>query len=86
MLVEAMHELKTVCATDVEAEEGGKFPELDDPPTIIWFCPVCGKMDHNRTEKALATPEHVPMRGVDIGNCKGKMLWYKRVDSRHLTL
>jgi ribosomal protein L37AE/L43A len=47
-------------------------------PTTIWYCPTCGKTDHDGADEALASPEHVPHRGVDIGTCKGCMYKYVR--------
>ncbi len=39
-----------------------------------WYCPICKKFDLADVKESLAAPEHVPHRGVDIGNCKGKMI------------
>ena len=39
-----------------------------------WYCPVCNKFDLVDVKEAMASPEHVPHRGYDIGSCKGIMI------------
>ncbi len=39
-----------------------------------WYCPKCKKFDLADVKRAMASPEHVPHRGVDIGNCTGEMI------------
>jgi len=39
-----------------------------------WHCSICGKWDSPKISKPMATPEHRPYRGVDIGTCKGTMI------------
>lgn len=39
----------------------------------LFFCPVCYKFDFPSGEP-LAKPEHIPYRGIDVGECKGKMI------------
>ena len=46
----------------------------EEKTITIWECEVCGKSDRSDVKEALAKPEHVPYRGVDIGICKGKMI------------
>ena len=40
-----------------------------------WYCPTCGKWDSPRVSEPMAAPEHQPYRGVDIGTCKGTMIF-----------
>ena len=39
-----------------------------------WYCPICNKFDLANVKEVMASPEHVPHRGVDIGNCSGVMI------------
>jgi len=39
-----------------------------------WYCPKCKKFDLADVKEPLASPNHVPHRGVDIGNCDGVMI------------
>ena len=50
-----------------------------------WACRVCGKTDWADDEKAGASPEHIPMRGIDIGKCPGVMvpLFSESSDAAH---
>jgi hypothetical protein len=41
---------------------------------IAWACRTCNKIDWVDSKEQLAQPEHVSYRGVDIGNCVGKMV------------
>lgn len=41
---------------------------------IAWYCPVCKKFDLASIKEAMAFPEHVPHRGVDIGSCRGTII------------
>ena len=51
-----------------------------------WYCPVCKKFDLADVEKPLATPEHIPYRGIDIGECKGKIIpLYPKENAKELT-
>lgn len=53
--------------------------------TYAWYCTTCKKFDVASEKEALATPEHVPHRGIDIGECKGEMIpLYSKVDLRQL--
>ncbi len=47
--------------------------KMPTEPTY-WFCPTCGKWDSPRVSKPMATPEHRPYRGIDLGTCKGTMI------------
>ena len=51
---------------------------MNKAPETLWYCVVCGKVDHCNTEEALASPEYVPHRGVDIRTCKGTFVRYVR--------
>ena len=39
-----------------------------------WACKKCGKFDWYDSAKNLASPEHVPHRGADIGTCGVQMI------------
>lgn len=41
---------------------------------VAWGCRTCNKVDWVDDKETKAAPEHVPHRGVDIGDCKGKMV------------
>ena len=47
--------------------------KIPSQPTI-WFCPVCGKYDTPESKEPMATPEHRPYRGIDVGDCEGDMI------------
>ena len=49
--------------------------EVKIPRTpTYWYCPTCGKWDSPRVSEPMATPEHQPYRGVDVGTCEGIMI------------
>jgi hypothetical protein len=37
----------------------------------IWACPVCKKWDTSIHKEPMAKPEHIPYRGIDLGECPG---------------
>ena len=39
-----------------------------------WYCPKCKKFDLADVKENLASPEHVPHRGFDIGDCEEEMI------------
>lgn len=47
--------------------------KIPSRPTY-WYCPTCGKWDSPRVTAAMASPEHVSHRSIDIGTCKGTMI------------
>ena len=47
---------------------------MSDNKPIAWGCKTCNKFDWADTKEQLAFPEHVAHRGVDIGDCEGKMI------------
>jgi hypothetical protein len=50
---------------------------------VAWGCKTCNKIDWVDSKEALAKPEHIPHRGVDIGSCKGKMIkLYEKVEEK----
>lgn len=50
---------------------------------IAWGCKTCKKFDWVESDEQLAKPEHVSMRGVDIGDCNGKMIpLYEEVEDK----
>jgi len=54
-----------------------KYPKI---PTA-WVCKLCHQVDFPEVGEPMASPEHIPHRGVDIGSCPGKMVpVYSRED------
>ena len=47
---------------------------LEVEKKVAWYCPVCHKFDLADIKEQLAKPEHISYRGIDLGNCKGKMI------------
>lgn len=39
-----------------------------------WYCPLCKKIDLVDTKEYEASPEHIPYRGMDIGDCSETMI------------
>ncbi len=57
--------------------------EMNKRP-YMWYCPVCKKYDLAGVKENLASPEHIPYRGVDIGSCKEEMIpLYKHEQIEH---
>lgn len=47
---------------------------MSNKEPIAWACKTCNKVDWADSDEQLAKPEHRAHRGVDIGECKGKMI------------
>lgn len=41
---------------------------------VAFACRTCNKVDWMHTKEQTAKPEHVSYRGVDLGDCPGKMV------------
>ncbi len=48
--------------------------EAEQPYPTAWACRTCNKIDWADTDEKLAKPEHIPYRGIDLGECKGTMI------------
>lgn len=53
---------------------GQRMTDYSSKKPIAWACRLCNKIDWADTKEQTAKPEHISHRGVDIGDCKGKMI------------
>lgn len=49
-------------------------PQVMQKQPIAWACKTCGKIDWADSKEQKAQPEHISYRGIDLGECKGKMI------------